>query len=79
MTDESKIKIAKRAILHVLMRIKKDEQVARKFGAGSECFDLLTAAASALSGEPLSEIRDNISPGSSGLPYYTPEEILEEL
>lgn len=79
MNDLDKVLLARRAILHVLMRIRSDRAVAQVIGAGTESFDLLTAAASALSGEPLPKIREHIAPGSNALRHSTAEEYAAEL
>jgi len=79
MTVEEKLKLSQRAILYVLNRIRKDTEVAKKLGAGTEAFDLLTASASALTGEPLAQVRDFVAPGAAGLPHTTAEEYLIEL
>jgi hypothetical protein len=79
MSAEEKNKLAQKAILYALNRIRKDANVARVIGVGTETFDLLTAAASALTGEPLEQVRGFVSPGSDGLPHATVEEILAEL
>lgn len=79
MTIEEQNKLAKRAVLQVLMRIKQDPQARAALGAGTETFDLLTATAAALTGSPLKTVRNNIAPGSGALAHCTAEEYLAEL
>lgn len=79
MTDADKIKIAQRAIYHVLNYIRQDPAARNVFGVATESFDLLTAAGAALSGEPVNQVRDYVLPGSSQMHQTTPEEILQKL
>jgi len=79
MTIEEQNKLARRAVLHVLMLIRKSPAVRNELGAGTESFDLLTAAASVLTNEPLLKIREHVAPGSAALAHATAEEYLAEL
>jgi hypothetical protein len=55
------------AIGRVLNRIKVDEQIRYKMGAGSETFERLTKAESLITGRDVEEIRNYIIPGSADL------------
>jgi len=79
MTDQDKIKIARKAVLHTLKRIQTDKDIAYKMGPGSASFELLTAACAVLCDQSVDEVRNNVIPGSAGIPQSTPEEILADL
>ena len=78
MTDTEKLRVAQVALLRALKRIQNDKEVAYKLGTGTSTYDGLTAAFSAISGQPLEQVRRNIIPGSEDFPHETAEEILEE-
>lgn len=48
---------AKRAIVHVLTRIRDDKEASDVFGMGSQSFMLLTEAAATLLNEPIEAVR----------------------
>ncbi len=58
MSDADKIALAKAAIVHVLRRMRVDDQLRFHLGYGTEAFDLLTKAAAELTDEPLSEVEN---------------------
>jgi hypothetical protein len=80
MTDEQKLRLAEKAVLAVLNRIQRKPEVAYHIGAGTTCFELVTAAYSVLGKEcgTHEEVMDLVIPGSSDIPHSTPEELLEE-
>jgi hypothetical protein len=51
-SDQEKIEASKKAILHVLKRIRDNDEVAYLLGFKSESFDLLTEAYAKLTDEP---------------------------
>lgn len=53
---EEKNEKAKKAIVHVLRRIKREDKVRYHLGFATEAFDLLTEAAAALFNEPLERV-----------------------
>lgn len=52
---------AKKAISHVLKRIRNDKGTAHVLGVGTESFSLLTEAASKLYGEPIVKLREHFA------------------
>lgn len=55
------------ALHHVLKRIKVDEKVQYKLGAGTESFELLTAALADCTNRDVDAVRDYYIPGSAAL------------
>lgn len=55
------------ALHHVLNRIKTDDKVQYKLGAGTETFGKLTAALASIKDRDVHALRDHYIPGSSGL------------
>ena len=53
---------AKKAILHMLSRIRDHEHIGWYCGFGTQAFDLLTEAAATLCGKPVREIREAYLP-----------------
>ena len=56
-----------RAIGYVLRRAQQDGAVERLLGVGTESYALLTAAAAALEGVKVFELREGLFPGSGGI------------
>lgn len=65
--DEATTTLCKKAIRHTLQRIKDNPRVQYELGAGTETYELLTAAAAALWGEPVDKVRDHHLPGSAAI------------
>jgi hypothetical protein len=78
LTTEQKLKLAEKALLATLKRIRDVKEVRYHLGAGCTTFELVTAAFSAIHGQPLDEVRNNISEGSAGI-CSSMQEILETL
>lgn len=55
----------KKALSHVLHKIKDNPRVQYELGAGTQCFELVTAAAALLWNQPVDTVRDHFIPGSS--------------
>ena len=53
---------AKKAIVHMLKRIKSHPQIGYYCGELTETFDLLTEAAATLYGEPVDKVREFYTP-----------------
>lgn len=70
MSDEEKLKLAKATIAHVLNAIADDARKYYLMGAGTQSYNLLTEAASALFGEPLEKIRADFRPSDHDLKNY---------
>ena len=77
-TTEQKLKLAEKALLATLKRIQSVPAVGYHIGAGSSTFELVTAAFSAINGQPVDEVRENIMPGSAAISSSI-EELLEVL
>ena len=75
-TTEQKLKIAAKAVNQVLKRIGGDLTIQGKIGPLTETYDVVTAAAAALSGQPQDEIMERTIPGSSDAPHSTVEDYL---
>jgi hypothetical protein len=63
--DKEKLAIAGFALLLVLTRIKGDEEIRFRMGAGSQTFAKLTEAYALLTGQKPAEVQEAIIPGSS--------------
>ena len=61
-TEKDNLAAAKKAIQHVLGRIRDHETIGWYMGCGTESFDLLTKAASALWNEPLEKVQAMFQP-----------------
>jgi hypothetical protein len=57
-TQEEQIELAKKAISHVLRRIRDDKATRYQIGFGTQSFALLTEAAAALFDEPVDKVRE---------------------
>ena len=78
LTTEQKLKLAEKALLHLLFRIKNEDAVFEKLGAGTHTFELTTAALSAINGQPLDDVREKYAEGSAGI-CASMEDILETI
>lgn len=58
-TEEEKIELSKKAVSHVLNRIRDDEATRYQIGFGTQSFVLLTEAAAALFDEPVEKVREH--------------------
>lgn len=66
--DEEKLKLAIRAVDHVLVRIRDDKDVRYLLGYGTESFSRLVKASAAYHGKSLKEVEETVlgdEPGSS--------------
>jgi hypothetical protein len=66
-STEIKIEKARKAIVHVLNRIRSDEKVRYYLGAGTESFEQLTGAYASLCDLPVDDVRNRYIPGSADL------------
>jgi hypothetical protein len=78
LTTEQKLKLAEKALLNVLKRIQAKKEIAYHMGAGSHTFDLVTAAFSAINGQPLDEVREKTFEGSAAI-STSMEDLVETL
>jgi hypothetical protein len=60
--DKEPIEHAKRAVSHVLKRIRDDANVGYYLGLGTQTFHELVQAAAALFGEPVEKVQANFTP-----------------
>jgi hypothetical protein len=78
MTATEQNTIARIAIKTTLKRVQKNPDLRKIVGPGSETFDQLCSAFSALTGQDLNEVRDNIAGGDvSDIPHTTPQDMLD--
>jgi hypothetical protein len=77
-TTEQKLKLAEKALLKVLKRIQTKKEIAYHMGAGSETYEYVTAAFSAINGQPLDDVREKTFEGSAAISASL-EDILETL
>jgi hypothetical protein len=56
-TQEEQIEKSKKAISHVLNRLREDDALRYQLGFGTQSFELLTEAAAALFDEPVEQVR----------------------
>lgn len=77
-TTEQKLKLAEKALLATLKRIRDVKEVNYHIGAGSSTYEYVTAAFSAISGQPVDVVRENTCKGSASISASI-EELLETL
>ena len=66
--QHAKVEASKRAVNHVLKRIRDDHKVGYLLGAGTETYERLTEAGAVLSDVDVNELRERILPGSAERP-----------
>lgn len=64
-TPEQKEKLVKRALHAVLNRIRDQKEISYHMGPGTATFEIVTAAFSAVTGQPLDDVREKTCKGSA--------------
>jgi hypothetical protein len=75
MPDLNPTEQAKKAIQHILIRIRDDSNIGWYMGLGTAAFTMLTEAAASLYGEPIEKVREAFLPRDPKDPRKREDEV----